>query len=84
MTVGEEGNRTAGGEGGEVPISKLRNNKLQSLGPKWSMSEVGTPPLHNLDKPHVLVASNNNNNNKRNKGHMGGAFIWGKQTYHQM
>ena len=48
MMVGEEGNRTAGGEGGEVPISKLRNNKLQSLGPKWSMSEVGTPPLHNL------------------------------------
>ena len=26
------------------------------------MSEVGTPPPHNLDKPHVLVASNNNNN----------------------
>ena len=27
-----------------------------------SMYEVGTPPPHNLDKPHGLVASNNNNN----------------------
>ena len=30
------------------------------------MSEVGTPQPHNLDKPHVLVASNNNNNNNNN------------------
>ena len=59
---GEEGNRTAGGEGGAGIISKLRNNKQCSLGPEWSMSEVRTPPPHNLDKPHVLVASNNINN----------------------
>ena len=45
------------GEGGAGPI-RLRNNKRRSLGPEWSMSEVGTPPSHNWDKPHVLVASN--------------------------
>ena len=45
----------------EGPIS-IRKNKRQNLGPKWSISEVGTPPPHNLDKPHVLLASINNNN----------------------
>ena len=52
----------SGGEGWEGPIS-IRKNKRQNLGPKWSISKVGTPPPHNLDKPHVLVASINNNNN---------------------
>ena len=28
------------------------------------MSEVGTPPPHNLDKPHELLDSINNNNCK--------------------
>ena len=28
------------------------------------MSDVGTPPPHNSDKPHVLVDIINNNNNK--------------------
>ena len=55
-----------GGEGGADPISKLRKNKRPSLGPEWSMSEVGTPPPHNSNKPHRLVASNNNNNNNTN------------------
>ena len=49
----------AGGEGGVGPIS-VRNNKQRSLGPEWSMSEVGTPPPHNPDKPHRLVDSINN------------------------
>ena len=44
------------------PISKLRNNKQQILGPECSMSEVGTLPPHNLDKTHGLVSSNNNSN----------------------
>ena len=51
-----------GGEGEAVTIRKLRNNKRRILGLEWSMSEVGTPPPHNLDKPHGLVASINNNN----------------------
>ena len=50
-----------GGEVGSGPISKLRNNKRRILGPEWLMFKVGTPPPHNLDKPHGLVASNNNN-----------------------
>ena len=50
------------GESGAGPIS-VRNNKQCSLGLEWLMSKVGTPPLHNLDKPHVLVASINNNKN---------------------
>ena len=49
------------GEGGAGPI-RLRNNKRRSLGPEWSMSEVGTPPPHNSDKTHGLGASINNNN----------------------
>ena len=57
---GGVGHRTEGGEGGEGAIPKLRNNKKQSLGPEWSISEVGTPLPHNSDKPHGLVASNNN------------------------
>ena len=61
-TVGGVEFRAEGGEGGVVSISKLRNNKQQSLGPEWSMSEVGTPPPHNLDKHHGLVESINNNN----------------------
>ena len=40
------------------------NNKQRSLGLKWSMSEVGTPPPHNSDKPHGLVTSINNNNQR--------------------
>ena len=35
------------------------NNKRRILGPEWSMSEVGTPSPHNLDKPHRLVDSIN-------------------------
>ena len=61
--MGEEGHWTEGGAGGAGPIIKLRNNKRRSLGTKWSMSEVRTPPPHNFDKPHGLVASKNNNNN---------------------
>ena len=55
--------RAEGGEGGVVSISKLHSNKRRILGLEWSMSEVETPPPHNLDKPHGLVASINNNNN---------------------
>ena len=47
-------------EGGKGPISKLRNNKKRRLGLEWSMSEVGTPPPHNSEKLHGLVASINN------------------------
>ena len=61
-TAGGEGHQTSGGEGGAGTISKLRNNKQRSLGPEWSMSKVGNPPPHQLDKPHGLVASINNNN----------------------
>ena len=60
-TAGDSGHRTAGGEGGASPIS-IHKNKRHSLGPEWSMSEVGTPPPHNSDKPHGMVASINNNN----------------------
>ena len=49
------------------PIIKLHNNKRQSLGLEWSMSKVGTPPSHNYDKPHELVASNNKNNKQNEK-----------------
>ena len=45
-TDGETGYCMTGGEGGAVPIS-VCNNKRQSLGPEWSMSEVGTPQPHN-------------------------------------
>ena len=48
----------AGGEGGAVSIS-VRDNKRQSLGLEWSMSEVGPPLHHNSDKPHGLAASRN-------------------------
>ena len=37
------------------------NNKRKILGMEWSMSEVGTPPPHNSDKPHGMVESINNN-----------------------
>ena len=40
----------------------IRNNKQHILGPEWSMYEVGTPPPHNSEKPHGLVASINYNN----------------------
>ena len=60
--AGEEGYRTALGEGGVVPISKLRTNMRRRLGPEWSMSRVGTPPPHNLYKTHGLVVINNKNN----------------------
>ena len=49
-------------EGGAVPISKTLNNNQRSLGLECLMSKVGTPSTHNLDRPHLLVASNNNNN----------------------
>ena len=61
-TAGEAGHRVAGGEGGAGTIS-VRNNKRQILGLGWSMSKVGTPPPHNLENPHGMVASTNNNNN---------------------
>ena len=51
------------GEGIGTGTISVRNNNRRSLGPEWSMSEVGTPLPHNLDKPHGLVASINNNNN---------------------
>ena len=38
----------------------LKVNYQRSLGPVWSMSEVGTPSPHNTEKPHGLVASTNN------------------------
>ena len=56
---GEMGHQMAGVEGWDCPIIS-RNNKQQRLGPEWSMSEVGTPPPHDLEKPHGLVASINN------------------------
>ena len=59
------GHQTAGRVGGPGPISKLHNNKLQSLGTEWSMSNVVMPPPNNSDKPHGLVASDNNNKNVR-------------------
>ena len=52
----------SGGGGGSGSIS-VCNNKLYSIGPEWSKYEVGTPPSHNSDKPHIVVASINNNNN---------------------
>ena len=58
-----EAAKSAKGEGGAGPISKLRNNNHRSLGPKWSMSKVGTLPPLIPNKPLGLVASNNNNNN---------------------
>ena len=60
---GEERYQTAGEECGAVPISNLRNNKRQSLGPEWSISGVRTPLPHNSDKTHGLVASINNSIN---------------------
>ena len=39
-------------------IFNVRDNKQQSLGPEWSLSEVGTPPPHDSDIPHGLVESN--------------------------
>ena len=60
---GEAVHLMAGGEGVVGSISKLRKNKLRSLGTEWSISKVGTPPYHNSDRTHVPVASNNNNNN---------------------
>ena len=65
-TTGDEGHRKAEGEVGAGPTSKLRNNRRQSLSLEWSMSLVGTPPSHSLDKPHGLVSSNNNNSNNDN------------------
>ena len=35
------------------------------------MSEVETPPPHDLDKPHGLVSSTNNNNNKYREDNIG-------------
>ena len=53
------------GEGGAGPIS-IRKNKRWILGPEWLMSGVGTPPPHNLEEPHRLVASIININNNKN------------------
>ena len=50
----EAGHWTAGGEVGEAPIS-IHKNKLGIIGLELPMSEVGTTPPHNSDKPHVLV-----------------------------
>ena len=50
--AGEAGHQTVGGEVRAGPIIKLRKNRRRSLGPEWSMSEVGTPPPHNSEKPH--------------------------------
>ena len=57
MNDPENGRRKGGAEG-----YIKSNNKQQLLGTEWSMSEVGTPPPHNSDKPHGLVDSINNNN----------------------
>ena len=57
---GEARHQKEGREGGAGPIIKLRNNKRQSLGLEWSMSEVGNTPPHHSEKPHGLVASINN------------------------
>ena len=51
-------NRMVGREDGAVSINKLCNNKLRSLGPEWSMYEVGTSPPQSSEKPHRMVASN--------------------------
>ena len=53
-----DGHWMSGKEGGAGSISKLCKNKRWSLGPEWSISEVGTSPPHNLYKPHGLVDSN--------------------------
>ena len=37
------------GRGGLISVC---NNKQRILDPEWSMSEVGTPPPHNSEKPH--------------------------------
>ena len=52
MSAGEAVHWTEKVEGRAGLMSKLRNNKQWSLGPEWSMYEVGTPPPHNLYKPH--------------------------------
>ena len=44
-------------------LMSVCNNRLRILGTEWSMSEVGTPPPYNLDKPHRMVDSIINNNN---------------------
>ena len=49
--------------GGWGRLISVRNNKRRIIGPEWSMSEVGTPPPHNLEKTHGMVDSTNNNNN---------------------
>ena len=51
-------NYTAGGEVGEVSISKLCNKTRKRLDPEWSMYEVGTSTPHNLYKYQGLVDSN--------------------------
>ena len=59
----EAGHSTEGGEGGAGTIRKLCNNKRRSLGPEWSMYDVGNPPPHYLDKPQGLAESINSNHN---------------------
>ena len=51
--------------GAESYINSNKNRRI--LGPERSMSEVETPPPHNLDKPHGVVDSNNNKNKNKNK-----------------
>ena len=59
----DEGDRISDGRRrGQGGLISVRNNKRQILGTEWSISEVGTPPPHNSDKPHGLVDSINNNN----------------------
>ena len=52
------------GRGGLIIV---RKNKQRILRPEWSMSEVGTPPPHNAEKPHGLMDSINNNNKNTQK-----------------
>ena len=50
------GDRTSDGKRrGRGGLISIRKNKRQILDPECSMSEVGTPPPHNLDKYQGLV-----------------------------
>ena len=53
-----DGNRTAVREVVAGSIIKMCDNKRRILGLEWSMSEDGTPPPNNSDKPRGLVVSN--------------------------
>ena len=53
LSEGSQKARRAGGPGWNIYI---RNNKKQSIGLDQSLTEVGTPPPHNLVKLHGMVA----------------------------